>query len=143
MKAVCSTLCMVRSHVCRMAARPYDWIIGGTTQTFHQPHDALLVEAECAEITALPTYGYRRAGALVNRSRAVMGLQTINHKRFYRVMKVHHLLMPKAPKLPDSGRLHVGVVAVAESNQRWCSDGFEIGCNDDDIVTGIHERLLR
>lgn len=40
-----------------------------------------------AEITALLTYGYRRAVALVNRTRALMGLQSINHKRFYRVMK--------------------------------------------------------
>ena len=137
MKAVCTALGVARSHVCLMAARPSDWIDGRTTQTFHQPGDALLVNAVRAEITALPTYGYRRAGALVNRTRAVMGLQTINHKRFYRVMKAHQLLLPKAPKRPDSGRLHDGVVAVAQSNQRWCSDGFEIACDNGEVVTGV------
>ncbi|MGI4848925.1 MAG: hypothetical protein ACRYGK_12415 [Janthinobacterium lividum] len=36
--------------------------------------DAMLVNAIKAEITELPTYGYRRAGALVNRTRALIGL---------------------------------------------------------------------
>lgn len=137
MKAVCSALGVARSHVCVMAARPIDWVDGRTVQTFHQPADAILVEAVRAEITALPTYGYRRAGALVNRTRAVMGLQAINHKRFYRVMKAHSLLLPKAPKRPDSGRVHDGIVAVEEPNQRWCSDGFEIACDNGEVVTGV------
>ena len=93
MKAVCTALGVARSHVCLMAARPSDWIDGRTTQIFHQPGDALLVNAVRAEITALPTYGYRRAGALVNRTRALMGSQTINHKRFYHVMKARRLLL--------------------------------------------------
>jgi len=137
MKVVCSALGVARSHVIVMAARPDDWVDGRTTQTFHQPDDAILADAVRAEITALPTYGYRRAGALVNRTRALIGLQTINHKRFYRVMKAHQLLLPKAPKRPDSGRLHDGVVAVGASNQRWCSDGFEIACDNGEVVTGV------
>ena len=117
--------------------RPASWVDGRTVQTFHQPADAILVDAVRAEITALPTYGYRRAGALVNRTRALMGLQAINHKRFYRVMKENRLLLPKAPKRPLSSRVHDGVVAVAESNQRWCSDGFEIACDNGEVVTGV------
>jgi putative transposase len=136
-KPVCSALGVARSNVCLLAARPADWVDGRTVQTFHQPADAILIEAVRAEITALPTYGYRRAGALVNRTRAVMGLQTINHKRFYRVMKEHSLLLPKAPKRPDSGRVHDGVVSVEQSNQRWCSDGFEIACDNGEVVTGV------
>jgi putative transposase len=136
-KVVCSALGVARSHVCLMAARSADWVDGRTAQSFHQPADAILVAAVRAEITALPTYGYRRAGALVNRTRTLMGLQTINHKRFYRVMKAHSLLLPKAPKRPDSGRVHDGVVAVAEPNQRWCSDGFEIACDNGEVVTGV------
>jgi hypothetical protein len=57
-----------------MLARSTDWVDGRTVQTFHQLADAILVDAVRAEITALPTYGYRRAGALVNRTRALMGL---------------------------------------------------------------------
>jgi transposase InsO family protein len=106
-------------------------------QTSHQPADAILVDAVRAEITALPTYGYRRAGALVNRMRALMGLQSINHKRLYRIMKEHRLLLPKAPKRRVSSRVHDGVVAVAEPNQRWCSDGFEIACDNGEVVTGV------
>ena len=136
-KAVCSALGVARSNVCTRAARPTDWVDGRTVQTFHQPADAILVDAVRAEITALPTYGYRRAGALVNRTRALMGLQSVNHKRFYRVMKEHHLLLPKAPKRRVSSRVHDGVVAVAEPNQRWCSDGFEIACDNGEVVTGV------
>lgn len=137
MKPVCSALGVARSHVSLMLARPADWVDGRTVQTFHQPADANLVDAVRAEITALPTYGYRRAGALVNRTRALMGLQAVNHKRFYRVMKENRLLLPKAPKRPVSSRVHDGVVGVAEPNQRWCSDGFEIACDNGEVVTGV------
>lgn len=109
--------------------RPASWVDDRTVQTFHQPADAILVDAVRAEITALPTYGYRRAGALVNRTRALMGLQAINHKRFYRVMKENRLLLPKAPKRPVSNRVHDGVVAVVNSDlkliQFWRSQRFK------------------
>jgi transposase InsO family protein len=97
----------------------------------------VIADAVRAEITALPTYGYRRAGALVNRTRSLMGLWPVNHKRMYRVMKAEGLLLPKSPKRRDSGRAHDGKVAVEESNQRWCSDGFEITCDNGDVVTGV------
>jgi putative transposase len=77
-KPVCSVFGVARSHVAQLLVRPADWIDGHTTQAFHQPADAILVDAVRAEITALPTYGYRRAGALVNRTRALMGLPAIN-----------------------------------------------------------------
>ena len=137
MKPVCSVLGVARSHLAQLLVRPADWVDGRTTQTFHQPADAILVDAVRAEITALPTYGYRRAGALVNRTRALMSLPAINHKRFYRVMKANSLLLPKAPKRPVSSRVHNGVVAVDEPNQRWCSDGFEIACDNGEVVTGV------
>jgi transposase InsO family protein len=65
------------------------------------------------------------------------GLTSFNHKRFYRVMKAHQLLLPKAPKRVASIRVHDGVVAVKEPNRRWCSDGFEIGCDNGEVVTGV------
>ena len=112
--------------------RPSDWI-DGRTERIDPVSDELLMKAE---ITALPTYGYRRATALVNRTRSVMNLKPVNHKRFYRVMKAHHLLLPKAPKRSMSSRPHEGVVSVGESDKRWCSDGFEIACDDGQVVTG-------
>lgn len=139
MKAVCSALGVAGSHVCVMVVRLDNWDDGRSAQSFHQAADAILVEAVGAETTALLTHGYLKAGALVNRTCAMTGLQTINHKRFCRVMKAHSLLLTKALKRPDSGRMHDGVVAVAEPNQRWCSDCFQIPCDNGEVVTGGRE----
>ena len=88
-----------------------------------------------AQITELPTYGYRRAGALVNRQRASEGAARVNAKRVYRVMAGNSLLLPKAPRRRQSSRPHEGKVAVAHSDTRWCSDGFEIKCDSGQTVT--------
>ena len=40
------------------------------------------------------------------------------------------LLLPKAPRRPQSSRRHDGRVVVHQSDTRWCSDGFEIGCEN-------------
>ena len=45
------------------------------------------------------------------------------------------LLLPKAPRRRHSSRKHGGKVAVGRSNQRWCSDGFEIRCDSGQSVT--------
>lgn len=107
-------------------------------QTFYQPADAILVDvAVHAEIIALPTYGYRRACAIINRTRALMGLQAINHKRFYWASKENCLLLSNAPKSHVSRSVHDRVVHVNESNQRWCSDDFEISCENGEIINGV------
>jgi hypothetical protein len=41
----------------------------------------MIANAVRAEITALQTYGYRLASALLNRRRCLMGLWPVNHKR--------------------------------------------------------------
>jgi putative transposase len=97
--------------------------------------DATLLDEIKAEITELPTYGYRRARALVNRHRAACGAPRVNAKRVYRVMAAHALLLPKAPGRRQSSRPHEGKVAVAHSDARWCSDGFEIKCDSGQTVT--------
>jgi transposase InsO family protein len=56
-----------------------------------------------------------------------------NHKRIYRIMKQHSLLLEKhTGRRP--GRCHDGTVVVMRSNLRWCSDGFEFGCGNGEIV---------
>jgi putative transposase len=135
-KAVCLALGVARSHIHNRSKRADDWRDGRTAPVRDAASDAALLEAVRAEITALPTYGYRRAGALVNRTRSMIGLRPVNHKRFYRLMKQHQLLLPKAPKRRASSRPHEGKVAVLESNTRWCSDGFEIACDNGQVVTG-------
>lgn len=136
MKAVCAALGVARSNVHLQAVRADDWIDGRTARVRDPDADLILIDAVRAEIISLPTYGYRRAGALVNRTRSLISMLPVNHKRFYRVMKEHHLLLPKAPKRRASSRPHDGTVAVSESNTRWCSDGFEIACENGQVVTG-------
>ena len=129
MKAVCLALGVARSNLHARLNRSDDWADGRTARVRNLSSDAMLIDAVRAEITALPTYGYRRAGALVNRTRSLIGLRPVNHKRFYRLMREHQLLLPKTPKRRASSRPHEGKVAVLESNTRWCSDGFEIACD--------------
>ena len=73
-----------------------------------------------------PTYGYRRVTAVVNRLLRQRGEPGVNHKRVYRIMKIHTLLLQKHTGRPT--RLHEGTVIAPESNTRWCSDVFEIAC---------------
>ena len=86
-------------------------------------------------IAHLPSYGYRRACALINRSREGAGLPRLNPKRVYPLMAGNGLLLPKAPRRRRSSRLHEGKVEVANSDQRWCSDGFEIKCDSGQTMT--------
>ncbi|STE45639.1 IS2 insertion element transposase InsAB' [Escherichia coli] len=51
-------------------------------------------------------------------------------KRVYRIMRQNALLLERKPAVPPSKRAHTGRVAVKESNQRWCSDGFEFCCDN-------------
>ncbi|EMK7387802.1 integrase core domain-containing protein [Klebsiella pneumoniae] len=45
-------------------------------------------------------------------------------------MRTHNLLLERKPADPCRKRAHKGRVAVAESNRRWCSDGFEFRCDN-------------
>ena len=47
-------------------------------------------------------------------------------------MKVHGLLLDR--HAGGAVRRHDGRIAVDERNRRWCSDGFEIGCDNGERV---------
>src|SRR5262245_55066990 len=47
-------------------------------------------------------------------------------------MKVHGLLLDR--HVGGDERRHDGRIAVDERNRRWCSDGFEIGCDNGERV---------
>ncbi|MCZ0410665.1 IS3 family transposase [Escherichia coli] len=81
-------------------------------------------------IGELPTYGYRRVWALLRRQVELDGMPAINAKRVYRIMRQNALLLERKTAVPPSKRAHTGKVAVKESNQRWCSDGFEFRCDN-------------
>ncbi|EPI4980125.1 TPA: IS3 family transposase [Raoultella ornithinolytica] len=81
-------------------------------------------------IGELPTYGYRRVWALLRRQAELDGMPAVNAKRVYRIMRQNALLLERKTAVPPSKRAHTGKVAVKESNQRWCSDGFEFRCDN-------------
>lgn len=133
MKTVCRVLGLARSHIHDLRHRDEQWRDGRTGRA--PAGDSQLLDELREQIAELPSYGYRRACALVNRQRAQEGAARVNPKRAYRVMAQAGLLLPKAPRRRQSSRPHDGVVAVDRSDLRWCSDGFEIKCDSGETVT--------
>lgn len=78
------------------------------------------------------SYGYRRVTTLLNTSLKSVGKGRVNHKRVYRIMKKHGLLLPAYGKKPT--RVHDGKIITLRSNTRWCSDGLTIQCQNGDRV---------
>ena len=133
MKPVCEALGVARSNLHARSHRAKDWRDARKNRT-PAPDEELLSDIR-RHIADLPSYGYRRACALVNRQRRAEDRPVVNPKRAYRVMAEANLLLPKAPRRPQARRAHEGKVAVAASNVRWCSDGFEIRCDSGETVT--------
>lgn len=117
-KAVCRSLGVARSHIQRLKTRPDSCTDGRRGRT--PEVDRQLLADIRAQITELPSYGYRRACALVNRKRP-NGAPRVNAKRVYRVMAGNGLLLPRAPRRRQSSRRHEGTVAVAQSDLRKSS----------------------
>lgn len=110
MKAVCAVLGLARSHVHALRQRPASWSDGRRGRV---PGDDehLLVDIR-RQVADLPSYGYRRACALVNRERQLANKPRVNAKRVYRVMAANALLLPRAPRRRESSRPHEGTVSV-------------------------------
>ena len=89
-----------------------------------RPDDELVAQIK-AVIAELPTYGYRRVHAILKRRALAAGLKPANHKRVYRVMKVHGLLLDRHAGGVE--RRHDGRIAVDERNRRW-SGGANAVC---------------
>ncbi len=132
MKAVSQALGVARSQVHARRRRGPGWTDGRSARL--RDDEQLLTELRL-QIAELPSYGYRRACAPVNRQREAEQLPRVNAKRVYRVMPSDGLLLPKAPRRAQSSRLHNGTAAVGTSDTRWCSDGFEIKCDSGETVT--------
>jgi putative transposase len=128
---VCRTLGVARSAAAVHRSRSQDWRDG---RSHRRCDDGGLVEEIRSAIAHLPSYGYRRAWALVRRRRVEIGAASVNVKRVYRVMRDYRLLLarPRQPTRPQ--RRHDGRVAVDASHRRWCSDGFEFRCDNGEAV---------
>jgi putative transposase len=127
MSAVAEILGVARSNLAERAA-------GRPQKRRGRPPlpDAELVEAIKMVIADMPTYGYRRVWAVLRRIAEAEGRKAPNHKRVYRVMHTHGLLLERHAGGVE--RRHDGRIAVEHANRRWCSDGFEIGCDNGDKV---------
>ena len=130
MKVVAETLGVARSNL-------IDRLNGRTKprRRYHKAQDVALVPLITTLVAERPTYGYRRITAILNRQLRAEGLAPVNHKRVYRIMQAHNLLLTrKYTERPE--HVHDGKVIVMRSNLRWCSDGFEFTCWNGDIVRG-------
>lgn len=102
---------------------------------YHKAGDATMVPMITALVAARPTYGYRRITALLNRQLRAEGVALVNHKRVYRIMQAHSLLLARR-YIVRSDHAHDGKVVTLRSNLRWCSDGFEFTCWNGEVVRG-------
>ena len=128
MKAVADTLGVARSHLHEKLRRP-----AKPRGTYSKAGDEALLPVIRGLVDKRPTYGYRRITALVKRALAADMKPAANHKRVFRIMQRHGLLLARHTGRRN-GRLHDGKVVVMRSNLRWCSDGFEIDCWNGEIV---------
>jgi putative transposase len=131
MKTIAETLGVARSNL-------YDRLEGTTHPRgrYHRRGDAELLARITRLVTARPTYGYRRIRAVLNRELKAEALPPANHKRVYRLMQMHRMLLARRyTERPD--HIHDGKVVVMRSNLRWCSDGFEFTCWDGAVVRGV------
>jgi transposase InsO family protein len=127
-KTIATTLGVARSHL-------HDRL-----QRSDEPHPKPLKAEDAAVLQHIrrlveerPTYGYRRITALLRRELARESGPPINHKRVFRIMRKHGLLLARHTA-DRPGRVHDGKVIVMRSNLRWCSDGLEFTCWNGDVV---------
>jgi putative transposase len=127
MKSVAGVIGVARSSLAEGAKHRQPKRVGRPPQ----PDDDLVVEIKTV-ITDLPTYGYRRVHAILRRRALADGRPPPNHKRVYGAMKRHGLLLQR--HAGGAERRHDGRISVARSNLRWCSDGFEVACDNSEKV---------
>lgn len=126
MAAVCRTLRVARSTA-YLRARPRR---GG----FYRRGEDMEVLLQVLSVTKKrASYGYRRVWRLINRARFECGERAYNRKRIRRVMRINDLMLPgKMRRRID--RPHTGKIQTPGSNQRWCSDGFNVKCWNGETV---------
>ena len=128
MKSICDALEVDRSTQYESLARPPEiW----ERYRKKESEGEILVHLQPL-LAARPACGYRALMANLNRFLAKSGQRGINHKRIYRIMRAHSLLLQKQSSRIE--RAHEGKIAVPESMTRRFSDGFEIACYNGERV---------
>jgi putative transposase len=115
MKTITDTLEVSRSNQYEKMAEP------GRKRFYRKSGDEHYLRL-IREITdERPTYGYRRVTAILNRALRQKGEPGVNHKRVYRIMKIHNLLLQKHTGRPV--RVHDGRPGPPWSS---CQSGLRI-----------------
>lgn len=131
MKRVTDALGVSRSNAYERSASPRL-----RPQRYSKTDDAFLLPLIITLLGGRQTYGYRRIQRLLNRQLIADGHPPVNHKRVYRIMRQNNLLLARCTgNRPD--KAHTGKVSTLQRNQRWCSDGFEISCDNGERVRVI------
>lgn len=130
MKAITDTLEVSRSNIYEKMAQP------GRRRFYKKADDEHYLKLIRAITDERSTYGYRRVAAILNRTLRQAGQATVNHKRVYRIMKIHNLLLQRYTGRPV--RVHDGTVMTIRSNMRWCSDAV----NQHAIMTPYQQRKM-
>ena len=129
MKGIAEALGVARSNLVeRISKEPVS-----RPRRYSKAEDARLLPLLLEIMGERPTYGYRRMHALLNKKLRGLGLQPVNHKRVYRIMRLHGLLLTRHTGARPS-LAHTGRVSVMQRNARWCSDAFEFLCADGHTV---------
>lgn len=129
MKRIADTLEVSRSRLSERLAQPPRQ----RPARYSKAEDEILLPLIRQIADERQTYGYRRVCTLLNRLLDERGHAKVNHKRVYRIMRLHGMLLARhTGKRPD--RPHEGKVITLKSNLRWCSDGFEIPCLDGQVI---------
>lgn len=115
MKAVSEVGGVARSNLHIRAQRAADW----TDRRRHRrpQDDQALVDEHRFEVAAFPSYGYRRAWTMVNRRHEREGRPRVNHKRVYRVMREHRLLLARHTGRPLELRSACDARSTSRSRQ--------------------------
>ncbi|MGQ3665306.1 IS3 family transposase [Citrobacter braakii] len=117
-----------RAQLSLRIKRPADWQDRRCNRR-NDEADAEILSDILDIISDMPSYGYRRVWGILRKQRRAEGLPPVNAKRLYRIMSENNLLLlPNKPERPK--REHKGKIVVPESDMRWCSDGFEFGCDN-------------
>nr|WP_320750720.1 IS3 family transposase [Enterobacter roggenkampii] len=117
-----------RAQLSLWIKRPADWQDRRCNRR-NDEADAEILSDILDIISDMPSYGYRRVWGILRKQRRAEGLPPVNAKRLYRIMSQNNLLLlPNKPERPK--REHKGKIVIPESDMRWCSDGFEFGCDN-------------
>ena len=129
MKRVADALTVSRSRLAERLKEPTQ----GRPPRYSKAEDEALLPMIRDIIDHRLTYGYRRVCAVLNRRLKRESHASVNHKRVYRIMHLHGLLLARHKGYrPDHS--HDGKVITLKSNLRWCSDGFEIHSDNREVV---------